>query len=172
MRAEANMDAAAPPGLFDRQTVGQATTPQEIHVDRASLIRFAEVIGETDPVFLSVKAARAAGHPDVVAPPTYAAVIDMAAMQDAARAGVPDVHALIRADFRYLLHGEETYHYHGPIHAGDRLYHQTTVLGFSDAGSGRMELARLETVIRHPDRGPLVTCQRTLVHRLDTGAGR
>lgn len=155
--------------LFDRGSAGLTTKPRSVSVDRRHLVLYSEAIGETNPVFLKMEAAQAAGFIDVVAPPTFAAVIDMAALQDTVRDGDPDVHQLVNADFRFLLHGEEKYQYHGQIFAGDQVVHQTRVLGFSDAAGGRIEIAHLETTISHADRGILVACKRTLIHNLSIG---
>lgn len=156
--------------LFDRNTTGQTTKTRHITIDRRHLVLYSEAIGETKPIHLNQAAAQAAGYPDVVAPPTFTAVIDMAALQDMARDGKPDIHEVIRADFRFLLHGEESYCYHGLMFAGDTVAHETTVTGFSDAAGGRIEIAHLQTSISHAERGPLVTCKRTLIHNLKGGA--
>ncbi|MFC3612784.1 MaoC family dehydratase N-terminal domain-containing protein [Lutimaribacter marinistellae] len=158
--------------LFDRGTAGQTTKPRDIVIERLRVTLFSEAIGETNSIHLRRDAARAAGYPDVVAPPTFGTVIDMAALQDTARDGDPDIHQLIKADFRFLLHGEEKYTYHGPIFAGDTVTHQSTVLGFSQATGGRIEIAHLQTSIAHPERGLLVDSRRALIHNLKGLASR
>jgi acyl dehydratase len=153
-------------GRFDRSSEGNETAPISIAVERGALIFFAETVGETDPACLDAEAARRVGYPDVLAAPTYGAVIDMAAARETARRGGRGVLSLVGADMRVLLHGSETYAYHGPIFAGDTLIHVTKVLGFSDAKNGKLEFAHLETKISHAVRGNLVTVQRSLIHRL------
>jgi len=153
-------------GHFNRANAGKSTDPITVDVERGALIFFAETIGETNPVHRSVEAARGAGHPDVVAPATYAAVLDMAATQDATRAGAIDALALVGANMRYLLHGTEAYDYHAPIHAGDQITVVTRIKGFTDAKGGKLEIAHLETKITHAERGDLVTVRRDLIHRL------
>ena len=160
-----------PEKLFDRSTVGQTTPVRPISIDRRHLVLFAEAIGETAPDYLDQTAAQAAGYKDVLAPPTFAAVVDMAAQHDMRREGAADIHKMINADFRFLLHGEETYDYVGQMFAGDVVAHQTKVLGFSDAAGGRMEIARSETTLSEASRGVLVRCKRTLIHNLKQGGG-
>ncbi|MEZ5716230.1 MAG: MaoC family dehydratase N-terminal domain-containing protein [Paracoccaceae bacterium] len=113
-------------GLFDRSSAGHRTWPVAVVVERGPLLFFAETIGETDPLCLDPAAARTAGLPDIVAPPTYAAALDRVAVMQAAREDQPDILALIGADMRYLLHGSESYDYHAPIHAGETVEHVTT----------------------------------------------
>lgn len=151
-------------GRFDRSCLGYKTAIRSISVDRRHLIEFAEAIGETNPIFLDITAARAAGFPDVVAAPTFAAVIDMAAQHDTRRDGAPDLHEVLNGNFQFLLHGQETYSYHGCIYAGDTIRHQSEVIGLSDKSGGQIEIAQIEMRLVHSERGLLVTCQRTLIH--------
>ncbi len=76
---------------------------------------FALAIGEGAPVCTDVDAARADGHPDLVAPPTFAVTFTMPAME-----------ALLRDpelgwDYSRMVHGDQSFTAHRPIHAGDEL---------------------------------------------------
>lgn len=153
-------------GLFDRTTAGYESVPTSVRVERGALAFFAETIGETDPIHCDAGAARAAGHPDVVAPATYPVVLEMAAQKQAARTGATDIQDLIGVDNRYVLHGTEAYEYHGLIFAGDEVEVINRVTGFSDAKQGALEIAHLEMEIRHPERGTLAIAERKLIHRL------
>ena len=87
----------------------------EVLVERGRLRAFAAAVGEDDPVHRDVDAARAAGHPDVLAMPTYLFSLELEA---------PDplgYLAEIGADLRGVLHGEQTFTYHLPVHAGDTI---------------------------------------------------
>lgn len=159
--------AINPRGLFDRSTVGMTTLPQAFDVDASRIAFFAEVLGETGAIHHDRAAAQAAGYADVVAPPTFAMVIDLEAGRKLERAGHKSLLTLIRCDFSRLLHGEERYDYTGPILAGDRVVIETKVIGFEDKKGGALELAHLQARINHAERGLLVTITRSLVHRLD-----
>jgi acyl dehydratase len=89
--------------------------PLVVLLERGRLRRFAEAIGETDPVHRDVEAARAAGHPDVVAPPTYLFSIELEAPRPFAF--VED----LGIDLMTILHGEQSFTYHSLIHAGDTI---------------------------------------------------
>lgn len=157
-------------GLFDRSTEGYETAPMELTVERGRIIAFAESIGETNPVHLDPDAARAKGYPDLLAPPTFPVVLDMDAAHQTRRKGDPSLLDRIGADMRALLHGTESYDYHGPIFAGDTLILTSRVTGFSDAKRGALEIVHLEMEITHPERGRLVTARRDLIHRLEGAA--
>jgi len=155
-----------PRGLFDRTTVGQKTVPMVFDVEAGRISFFAEVLGENAAIHHDRAAARAAGFPDVVAPPSFAMVVDLEAGRKLERAGHRSLATLIGCDYTRLLHGEERYDYTGLIFAGDRLSIETEVMGFEDKKGGALELAHLRARISHPDRGVLVTITRILVHRL------
>jgi acyl dehydratase len=90
-------------------------TPLEVDIERGRLRAFARAIGETDPVYLDVDAARAAGHPDVPVPPTYFFSIEMEA--------VPPLGWLTDGgiELSSVLHGEQRFRYHRILHAGERV---------------------------------------------------
>jgi acyl dehydratase len=100
----------------DASFVGRPLPPSEpYHVGREKIREFALAIGEGASVCLDVAAARSAGHPDLVAPPTFAAAI-----------AIPVVEAFLRDpafgwDYSRMVHGEQTFTLHRPVHAGDEL---------------------------------------------------
>ena len=65
---------------LDRELVGRSYPPSAVYeVGRAKIAEFATAIGADDPVHHDVEAARAAGHLDVIAPPTFAIVVSLGA---------------------------------------------------------------------------------------------
>ena len=107
---------------LDRALVGRSYPPSAVYeVGRAKLAEFAAAIGDDDPVYRDPDAARAAGHPDVIAPPTFAITVSLAAafvvLDD------PDV----GLDYSRVVHGEQRFTHHRPIRAGDRLVATTTI---------------------------------------------
>ena len=158
--------AQNPRGLFDRATTGLRSEPVQFEVEAGRISFLAETLGESDPIHHDRAAAHAAGYPDVVAPPTFAMVIDLETGRALERRGERSILSRIGCDYRRLLHGEERYDYHGLIFAGDSLSIVTEVVGFEDKKGGALELAHLRSEIRHPERGVVATITRSLVHRL------
>ncbi|MEZ6024317.1 MAG: MaoC family dehydratase N-terminal domain-containing protein [Hyphomonadaceae bacterium] len=142
-----------------------------MQVERGRIRFFAQVLGETNPIHLDVDAARAAGHPDLVAPPTFFMVIEALANEERARKGGVGLLQLLKCDYRYLLHGDERYFYESPIYAGDEVEISAQVLDFYDKKGGAMEFATCESKITHAKRGVLVRATRTLLHRLPEQKG-
>ena len=58
---------------LNQALVGKAYPAIRYEVGREKLREFAVAVGETDPIYHDEAAARAAGHPDLPAVPTFAA---------------------------------------------------------------------------------------------------
>lgn len=153
-------------GLFKRNCKGTTLPAVTVRIERGRIQFFAQVVGETNPIHLDVEAARAAGHPDVVAPAAFYTVVDAMANDERRRMKHLPVMDLIGCDLRYLLHGDETYEYSGAICAGDEISVETRVVDFYERRGGAMEFVTLRSVLSHRERGALLTATRTLLHRL------
>jgi acyl dehydratase len=155
-----------PKGIFDRSTKGMQLPPIAAEIERGRIRFFAEVLGETNPVHFDLAAARDAGFPDLVAPPSFFMVIEACANEERHRLGQPSTAAFVKCDYRYLLHGDEKYEYRGLIFAGDSVILKTKVVDFYDKKGGAMEFVTIESTLEHAERGLVVRATRTLLHRL------
>jgi acyl dehydratase len=107
---------------LDRALVGRSYPPSAVYeVGRAKLAEFATAIGSEDPVHRDPESARAAGYPDVIAPPTFAIVLTL----EAANVVLTDPE--VELDYSRVVHGEQRFTHHRPIRAGDRLVATTTI---------------------------------------------
>ena len=118
---------------------------------------FADAIGSTSPAHRDPAAARALGHPDVVAPPTFAVRL---AQQCEAQV-VRDPEAGI--DFSRVVHGEESFTHHRPIVAGDVLTGVLHIDRIREAGGHGMVSTRVE--LTDADQVPVTTVRSTIVVR-------
>jgi acyl dehydratase len=84
-------------------------------VGREKIREFADAIGAPDAVYRDPAAARALGHPDVIAPPTFPVVITMPVTRV-----VADEPGL-GLDFSRVVHGDQRFAYERPVCAGDEL---------------------------------------------------
>jgi hypothetical protein len=154
-------------GIFDRTMKGAATAEVTVEVERGRIRQFCQAMGEGGAIHSDVAVAQHHGYPDLVAPASYAHVLQYLADEELKRIGHLTVVELIRADFRYVLHGQERYTYHGLIFAGDRLGLKTTIIDFYDKKGGALEFVDLATEIAHLNRGLLVYGMRSLLHVLE-----
>ena len=115
--------------------VGRVYPPAAVYeVGREKIREFAEAIGSQDPVHTDPEAARALGHRDVIATPTFAVIV----AQRAGRSTIPGI------DFTRVVHGEERFTHHRPIVAGDRLVATLHVDAVKAVGGHAMVTTRVE----------------------------
>ncbi len=143
---------------LDRELVGRSYPPSAVYeVGRAKIAEFATAIGDDSPVYRDADAARAAGHPDVVAPPTFAIVVTM----DAAKVVLADPE--VGLDFSRVVHGDQKFVHHRPIRAGDRLVSTATIDGARSVAGNDLLTTRVDVADEAGE--PVCTAVMTLVAR-------
>ncbi|MFD7918901.1 MaoC family dehydratase N-terminal domain-containing protein [Streptomyces sp. NPDC059740] len=107
---------------LDQSFVGRTYPPTEPYeVGREKIREFAAAIGDENPAYTDVEAAKALGHPDLVAPPTFAFTLSYRAVAQV----VTDPE--FGFDHTRLVHGGQRFVYTRPVRAGDRLTVTSTV---------------------------------------------
>jgi acyl dehydratase len=143
---------------LDAGLVGRSYPPSAVYeVGRAKIAEFADALGDTDLVYRDADAARAAGHPDVIAPPTFAIVVTLGAA-DVVLAD-PDV----ELDYSRVVHGEQRFTHHRPIRAGDRLVSTTTIDAVRSVAGNDLLTTRVDVATE--DGEPVCTATSMLVAR-------
>jgi acyl dehydratase len=114
---------------LNRDFVGRTyESPAPYEVSRVKISEFATAIGDSNPIYHDRQAAVAAGHPDVVAPPTFPIVFSLLGTGDAL--GDPG----LGLNFAMVVHGEQRFEYERPIHAGDELVCKSTIAEIRSVG--------------------------------------
>lgn len=128
-------------------------------VGREKVREFARAVLSESPVHLDPEEARAAGYADVIAPPTFAVVVQQATLDQL----IDDEEAAV--DFSRVVHGDQSFSYTRPIVAGDELTATLTVTSVKQLGGHSMVTATTDVV----DQGGahVVTAVSTLVVRGD-----
>ncbi len=107
---------------LDPSFVGRSYPPTSTYeVSRAKIAEFADALGDDNPLYRDPEAARAAGHPDVVAPPTFLTLVHL-----------PVVETLVAdpelgLDYARMVHGDQRFIHHRPVRAGDALTATTRI---------------------------------------------
>jgi acyl dehydratase len=147
---------------LDRSYVGHTYPPSAPYqVGREKIREFAEAIGATDPAYRDADAAKALGHPDVIAPPTFPIVLAAAGL----RTLVDDPG--LGLDFSRVVHGEQRFVYTRPVRAGDRLTCTLTIEEITSRAGNDFLTTRTE--IATEDGEPVVTARDKLVVRGERG---
>ncbi|MDQ2707604.1 MAG: MaoC family dehydratase N-terminal domain-containing protein [Actinomycetota bacterium] len=119
--------------LLDQSYVGRVLPPSPPYqVSREKIREFATAVGEHDPVCHDVALARAGGHSDLVAPPTFPVVFTM-----------PRIEAFLREPgfgwrFEGTVHGGQGIEFDRPIHAGDELVITVEIVSLTTRGGTHM----------------------------------
>jgi acyl dehydratase len=143
---------------LDAGLVGRSYPPSAVYeVGRAKIAEFAAALGDPDPVYRDPAAAQALGHPDVIAPPTFAIVVTLGAAEVVL--ADPDV------DFDYsrVVHGEQRFTHHRPIRAGDRLVATTSIDAVRSVAGNDLLTTKVD--LSTEDGEPVCTATSMLVSR-------
>lgn len=131
-------------------------------VERGRLRFFAEAIGEQSAVYTDLGAARAAGHRDLPAPPTFLFGLKLDGSEPLGWL------AGLGVDVRFVLHGTQRFVYHHLVFAGDEVVFRPRIAAVYEKRGGALEFLEVETevargselvavltetvVVRHPDK--------------------
>ncbi|HEX4813426.1 MAG TPA: MaoC family dehydratase N-terminal domain-containing protein [Nonomuraea sp.] len=147
---------------LNRDFVGRSYPPSAPYeVSRVKIKEFAAAIGDPNPLYRDREAARAAGYPDVIAPPTFPIVFSLQSGGEAL--ADPD----LGLNFAMVVHGEQRFQYTRPIHAGDQLVTTATITDIRTAG--RNELLTVRSDVTTVEGEPVCVAYNTIVER--GGAG-
>jgi acyl dehydratase len=148
---------------LNRDYIGRAFVGDRPYdVGREKIRDFADAVGDPNPAYREPDAARALGHPDVIAPPTFAIVIALRA------SGQAVFDPGLGLDYGRVVHGEQKFVHHRPIRPGDQLLATSTVVDIRDAG--RNELMTISTELTTGEGEKVCTAVNTIVSR-GTAAG-
>lgn len=139
--------------------VGKAYPPFSIEVDKRWIRAFADAIGETSPIHRDDAAARAAGYEAIPAPPTFAFTVAM-------EAGQPFlVIDDLGVDKTRTMHGEQSFVYHRPIHAGDTIRGRQEVVDMFDRKGGALTFVVAQTRLSNQRDEPVCDLRTVIVVR-------
>ena len=152
---------------INRDFIGREYAADDTYeVSRELIRRFADAIGDPNPAYRDVEAAKALGHPEVIAPPTFLTVLGFrfggtGPMSDPA----------LGLNYALVVHGEQRFVHHRPARAGDVLKISSSVVDIRDAG--RNELMTTKMTITTVDGEPVADAYSTIVSRgtAQEGAG-
>jgi len=141
--------------------VGKHYPPQVYEVGREKIREFADAVGDDNPAYHDVDAARSLGHPDLVAPPTFAVVVTRG----------PQISVIddpeLGLDFSRVVHGDQKFHFDRPIVAGDVLT-TTSVVNSARTVAGN-DILTIRSDVTDPAGAPVVSVYATLVARAVEG---
>lgn len=118
--------------MLNRRLIGSALTPFDVAVERWPLRAFSKATGQDDPVYWDVTAARAAGYPDLLVPPTFLFCLEMSGPDPT------EVYERLGVDYAHVLHGEQHFTYHRLVFAGESLYFSAGITDLYEKKAGAL----------------------------------
>jgi len=122
--------------MLERSLIGRESEPAVHEIEKGQIRRFTEALGDPNPIYQDEAAARAAGFPSLVAPPTFATSLTN---NERFR------HSLDLGT-RSILLGEQQIEFSRPIVAGERITVVTRVADVQEraGASGPSDVLVLE----------------------------
>lgn len=140
---------------LDSSLVGHESQPQTGAVHAEDIRRFADAIGDSNPVFRDAAAAELAGFRQIPATPTFVT-----------RFRVPFAEAGLDPEHTQVLHGEQEYEYARPLYAGDTVSVRQRVASLrQSARAGGMAIMTLEQLGDTPTGERIFTGRATVIVR-------
>ena len=137
--------------------------PPGLPIERGKIHEFTCSIYDDNPLFHDETAAKEAGLPSVVAPPTYSSVqaffVNPADAGGLAKIGM-------ELDLRFVLHGGQEFEYLRPVFAGETLTaHQGEVRTYEKEGrrGGLMKFAEIESYYTDENNEMVIKIKNILI---------
>lgn len=140
---------------LDKSMIGIASKPYIEEVDRERVTRFAQAIGDENPLYFDETYAADTAYEGLTVPPTFLVALS-------SNAEFP-----LKLDFKRMLHGEQEFIYHQPVRIGDRLECTMAVTDVYDrvGKSGTMQFLVLDTEIKTEDGVLAAVSRNTIIYR-------
>ncbi|WDL98000.1 MaoC family dehydratase N-terminal domain-containing protein [Alicyclobacillus sp. ALC3] len=138
-----------------RPFVGRSSTPVKNEVEKGAIRKFAEAIGDPNPLYRDEQYAAGTRYGRIVAPPTFSRSFDFG--------DIPE----FELPFAGLIHGSQEFSYKKPICAGDVVYCSNKLVDvFEKSGSlGTMVFLVFEQTVADEAGEHLLVQKSTVIYR-------
>jgi acyl dehydratase len=144
---------------LDSVFVGTQLPATTLTVDAGRLRFFAKAIGETNPLYTDVEAAKAAGYADLPVPPTFLFSIELENPEQFRWVVDQGI------DPRFVLHGEQSFTYHSIAHVGDTLTATPRIVDVYSKKGGALEFIVKNTAVTRADGSAVADLETVIVVR-------
>jgi acyl dehydratase len=143
---------------LDASLIGRTYPPsQPYEVGREKIREFADAIGDPNPAYRDPEAAKALGHPDIIAPPTFPIIFALPAC------GVAFHDPDVGMDYSRVVHGEQQFGYTRPLRPGDRCVCRVTITAARTMAGN--DILTVAAVVTSEEGEQLLTALSTIVAR-------
>ena len=140
--------------MIDKKHIGYNFPAVTVPVEEGRLRFLAKSLGESRGIYSNPDAAKAAGLPGLLAPPTFPFMLEIDALD------LVDFMELLGEPLQKLLHGEENFSYYSPIYAGDIITVRKKITDIIDKKGGSLQFVISDNTFTNQD-GVIVAETRT-----------
>ncbi len=144
--------------MIDKSFIGRETPEFPVEVEKGRIRQFAAAIMETNPVYFDEAAARAAGHPGLLAPPTFGFTLGILHPQ-------PFDFESMGVRLERILHAEQTFVYSAPIYAGDIIRVRGQITDLFEKKAGTLQFIATTTIARNQHDQPVLKMTSLVVSK-------
>lgn len=146
---------------LDPSQIGKEIPLATVTVSAEDIRKFAEAMGDLNPVYLDVEAARAAGYPNVIAPPLFCMKMRSGPMKPEVplEPGLASVHAGQDIEFSDEIYAGQTYTITAKIAEAYEKTGRSGPLGIivrevdiKDANGNKVVVLRERQIVRSPEK--------------------
>ena len=138
-----------------RAFLDKPSKPVKNEVEKGAIRKFAQAIGDSNPLYVDEESAAASRFGKIIAPPTFSRTFDYGVIEG------------MKFEAKGLIHGDERFHYFRPIFAGDVLYCSRRLVDvFERSGKlGNMTFLVYEQTAADEAGNPVVQSKSTIIYR-------
>lgn len=126
-------------------------------VSREKIREYARAVQDLHPLHWDENAAHAHGYAGLIAPLTFTSILGLLTQNQFFRSIMPGY------DISRIIQTDQTFHFHRPVHVGDRLNCDVTLRSVRQAFGG--ELITTENVVTDENDEPVITTVTRLIKR-------
>ncbi len=96
--------------MINQELIGKWSTPVENWIEKGAVRKFAEAIGDQNPIYVDETYAKNSRYGRIIAPPTFVRTLEYGVIEGLV---IPT---------EGLIHGEQQFHFERPLYVGESLW--------------------------------------------------
>ncbi len=148
-----------------KQYIGKVDPPHVREVEKGAIRRYAEAVGNDNPLYYDEAYASKSGYGGIIAPPGFFGWSAKAIAASEAIVGL--MTAMINAGYAGILDGGISYEFYQPVRAGDTLVASPKVKDVTakEGRTGTMMICQFETTYLNQNGDPVAKATQNLIGR-------
>ncbi|QNG58463.1 MaoC family dehydratase N-terminal domain-containing protein [Bacillus sp. PAMC26568] len=136
-----------------KQLIGSASVSVKNTIERGAVIKFADAIGDLNPLFINEEAGENSKYKRNLAPPTFPITLNYGTIEG------------LELPKKGLIHGEQSFRYNIPLFVGDIVFCSARLVNYKErSGSGgRMGMLTIERMGESAEGELIFTMKQTVI---------